>query len=254
MKKTFFYISLIISVLIFVGPGCTSEIPEPVPESAPENPSITLQINHTFNADSFELDNDYIIPSSEVVRFSRLAYILSNFYLIQEDGSKLFVDNTYHYVDLRSSNPSLLLSNIKKGNYQGIGFSIGLDSATNHGDPNKYVSDHPLAPINNSLHWNWQGGYIFTAIEGKTLVNNKSFLFHLAGTKNRVDIELPLSFTKNEKSLNAQLNFEVEELFINPNTYSIANDGSSTHSIDDPVTLKLFENLSTVFLLESVIE
>ena len=45
-------------------------------------------------------------------------------------------------------------------------FYIGLDESTNKFHPDKYGPKHPLNPALNILHWSWQGGYIFLALEG----------------------------------------------------------------------------------------
>lgn len=225
---------------------------KPDPPVKNEVSTMDITIKHVFDASDFELNQAYTLPSDESVKFSRFAYLLSNFYLIDENESRIALDNQYFYVDIRSSNTNFKLTNIPKGTYKGIGFSIGLDSTTNHGNPNQYASDHPLSPINNSLHWNWQGGYIFTAMEGKTTADNESFIFHLAGAMNKIDIELPYEFTKGDDALHALLSYDIEEVFINPNNYSIEIDGRSTHKVTDSVTQKLFSNMNDVFSLSSI--
>jgi hypothetical protein len=50
--------------------------------------------------------------------------------------------------------------------FTGLRFVIGLDQALNEADPNLWPAGHPLHPTVNGLHWGWQGGYIFMALEG----------------------------------------------------------------------------------------
>ena len=225
---------------------------KPDPPIKNEVSTMDITINHVFDASDFELNQEYTLPSDEPVKFSRFAYLLSNFYLIDENEFRIALDKQYLYVDIKSSNSDFKLISIPKGTYKGIGFSIGLDSITNHGNPNQYNSDHPLSPINNSLHWSWQGGYIFTAIEGKTIANNESFIFHLAGTQNKVDFELPYNFSKEDDAIHAVLNCNIKEVFQSPEVYTIEIDGSSTHNVEDPVTLKLINNMKDVFSVSSI--
>ena len=138
------------------------------------------------------------------------------------------------------------------GEYKAFGFSIGLDSAINHGNPNQYATDHPLSPINNSLHWSWQGGYIFTAIEGEVVGTTDNFVFHLAGSENKIDFELPMTIIKGEPALNAVLSYNLAEAFKNPEVFSFTTDGKSTHNTTDPVTLKLIKNMGDIFKLEAL--
>ncbi len=245
MKKIIFIIIgiwFLISVM-----GC-----KPDPPIKNEVSTMDIIINHLFDTSDFELNQEYTLPSDEPVKFSRFAYLLSNFYLIDENEFRIALDKQYLYIDMKYSNSDFKLINIPKGTYKGIGFSIGLDSIINHGNPNQYTLDHPLSPINNSLHWSWQGGYIFTAIEGKTIHNNESFIFHLAGTQNKVDFELPYNFSKEDDAIHAILNYNIKEVFQSPEVYTIEIDGLSTHNVEDPVTLKLINNMKDVFSVSSI--
>lgn len=225
-----------------------------VPEQSSEVSEMTISINHVIGESELTFNSEYILPSNETVTFRRLSYLLSNMYLVKSDDSKVMIEDTYAFINAANGNNTVTLSGVPKGDYKAIGLNIGLDSNINHGNPNVYSSDHPLAPINNSLHWSWQGGYIFTAIEGKTMADNESFIFHLAGAPNRLDLELPFTFTKGEAALTANLKYDLNEVFINPEMYSISADGASTHSISDPITAKLIGNMVDVLSVISVNE
>lgn len=251
MKRLSLYIA-IFSTLLFM--GCDSEEPEkpePTPDVVAE---MTVEINHTADNAELEFNSEYVLPSNEKVVFRRLAYILSNFHLVKSDDTKIELSDQYGFIDARLNKTSFTLNNVPTGDYKAIGFSIGLDSNINHGNPNVYGVNHPLAPINNSLHWSWQGGYIFTAIEGKTMADDESFIFHLAGAQNRLDVVLPIDFTKKEAALTANLQYNLMEIFKNPEVYSISVDGASTHTVDSPVTMKLLGNMSDIFSMISVNE
>ena len=113
---------------------------KPDPPIKNEVSTMDITINHVFDASDFELNQEYTLPSDEPVKFSRFAYLLSNFYLIDENEFRIALDKQYLYVDIKSSNSDFKLISIPKGTYKGIGFSIGLDSITNHGNPNQYTS------------------------------------------------------------------------------------------------------------------
>lgn len=233
--------------------GCNDEKPQLEPQAQPEVSEFQVKINHQFGEDSFKLNQEYTLASQELVKYSRISYILSNFYLIQEDSSIFNIDDSYMLVDLKNTENIIQFDSVPIGNYLGIGFSIGLDSATNHGNPNLYAANHPLSPINNSLHWSWQGGYIFSAIEGKTILNKSSFSFHLAGINNKIDVELPYRFSKKEAKLIATMTYHVNEIFDGPSVYNIETDGASTHNTESPATKKLIQNMkNNLFLLENI--
>jgi len=251
MKKTLLYIFAIVTIS-FV--GCNPDEPEIIIEPEPvEFSEITVTINHKAGDKDLDLESEFTLPSDEVVTFRRLAYILADFYLVKSDDSKVVLEEQYALIDVKN-NSTFTLTDIPMGDYKAIGFSIGLDSNTNHGNPNFYSTDHPLSPINNSLHWSWENGYIFTALEGKTKADNESFIFHLAGFKNQTNFELQRDFSKGLNKLGATLEYDVNEVFENPEIYSIANDGASTHSTTDPITAKLFANMKDVFTFKSISE
>ena len=238
-----------VSVLGLTFTAC-QELEDPKPDEIQE---ITMHISHLFETDSLVFtDQEYTLESGEVVKFNRLSYLLSNFYLQKADGSKHQLADYYMLINAHSQETRFTLKEIPMGGYTAIGFSIGLDSAINHGNPNQYDSDHPLSPINNSLHWNWQGGYIFTALEGKIPADAESFAFHLAGSQNKLDFHLPINFTKEEAGLVAQLSYDVSEVFKNPFPYSLENNGTSAHSATDFVTLSLIGNMADVLRVDFV--
>jgi hypothetical protein len=77
---------------------------------------------------------------------------------------------------------------------------VGLPPELNDRDPALWPAAHPLNPSVNGLHWSWQGGYIFLALEGRfwrepeTAANAPGFAFHLAREPFRAVVEVPVSF------------------------------------------------------------
>ena len=230
--------------------SCTEDdVVDPIVEV--NSASIDFSVNHRVGTQIFTAGTAYSVGDNNQASFSRFAYLLGSFYLIAEDGSKVTIDSQYAHIEAHSGKTTFSLVDIPYGTYKSMGFSIGLDSAINHGNPNQYNTDHPLSSINNSLHWGWVGGYIFTAIEGKDVDADESIIFHLAGSNNKVDFELPTNFTHGAAGSSVALGYDIAEVFINPNSYSFTLDGRSTHSVSDPVTTKLIENMADVFTLTS---
>jgi|TARA_B110000967_G_scaffold46230_1_gene46569 hypothetical protein len=247
MKKTFY---IMLGLLAIGFTSCTEDdVVDPIVEV--NSASIDFSVNHRVGTQIFTAGTAYSVGVNENATFSRYAYLLGSFYLMAEDGSKVIIDSQYAHIEAHSGKTTFSLVDIPYGTYKSIGFSIGLDSAVNHGNPNQYNSDHPLSAINNSLHWGWVGGYIFTAIEGKDVDADESIIFHLAGSNNKVDFELPTNFTHGAAGSSVALGYDIAEVFINPNSYSFTLDGRSTHSVSDPVTTKLIENMADVFTLTS---
>jgi hypothetical protein len=247
MKKV--YMILVFLALAFV--GCKDT--EPVTPEAVEVQEMAVNIDHAFDNEPLAfLTKEYSLASGEKVFFKRLAYLLADFYLIKADDTRVNLADQYALLNPKSDPSNFTLLNIPMGEYKAFGFSIGLDSIINHGNPNQYPATHPLSPINNSLYWSWQGGYVFTAIEGDVVGTTDNFIFHLAGSNNKIDFEFPVTFTKGMAALDANLTYNLAEAFKNPDMFSLTSDGRSTHTTTDPVTVKLTSNMADIFNLDAI--
>src|SRR5205814_9014806 len=108
----------------------------------------------------------YENSARETFSVTRLSFLLSSFALEGEDGIWTELENQYAWIDAEKRRTLLQLEGIPAGQYRGIRFYIGPDAAANKSDPAKFPAEHPLNPNLNGLHWSWQGGYIFMALEG----------------------------------------------------------------------------------------
>lgn len=247
MKKGYIVFALI--ALAFA--GCKDT--EPVTPEPAEVQEMKVNIKHVFDSEELTfLSKEFTLESGEKIKLKRLAYLLANFYLVKKDGTRINLDDQYALLNPATDPNNFMLTNIPMGDYKAFGFSIGLDSVINHGNPNQYTVDHPLSPFKNSLYWSWQGGYVFTAIEGDVVGGTENFIFHLAGSSNKIDFELPINFTKDKAALDATLTYNLAEAFKNPVVFSLENDGKSTHSTTDPVTLKLIQNMADIFEIAAI--
>jgi hypothetical protein len=252
MKKIIY---LTLGLLIIGLTSCTDDEPvKPEVETAEteaSSASMDFTINHTVADQDFIVGTQYIVGDNDKATFSRYAYILGSFYLTTQEGTEVALDSQYALIEAHNGMTTFTLTDVPFGTYTSIAFSVGLDSETNHGNPNQYDNNHPLNSNNNSLHWGWTGGYIFTAIEGKDMGANESISFHLAGAQNKTNFILDADFTHGKTGSDVILGYDIAEMFTSPSTYSFAVDGHTTHSVSDPVTTKLFGNMVDVFSLTS---
>lgn len=242
-------LTLILGLAAMVFSGCNEQVdPEAI-----EHKTMMVNINHTFDDEELIfLSEDYTLESGDIVNFKRLSYLLSKFYLVKADDTRVELVDQYAFLSPASDVRNFELIDIPMGEYKAFGFSVGLDSAVDHGDPNQYPTSHPLSPIRNSLHWDWTAGYIFTAIEGQIAEKSENFVFHLAGNNNILDFEFPINITKEKASLEATLTYNVAEIFRTPETYSLVADGMSTHTVENPITTKLINNMHDIFSFNTI--
>ncbi len=197
----------------------------------------------------------YQTSAGETFSITRVSYLVSDFELQRNDGSWLALSNSVAWMDFDQNRDSMRLENIPPGEFRTVRFLVGLDTNLNHADVAKFPAGHPLNPNLNGLHWSWQGGYIFMALEG--LWRNAGgqldgWAYHLARDTNSVRITLaaPLEITNETKM---ELDFDLATVLNAPRPLSFGRDGSSTHSRDgDPVSAALVKNLTGAFRVHHI--
>jgi|TARA_B110000459_G_scaffold201770_1_gene253218 hypothetical protein len=223
----------------------------------PETVDLELQFVPKFNNAIFSYETDSLIQSTtqDTLIFTRSDFLLSNFKLTADDGSVIKFENTYAFVKGASPDTIKLPLSIPSGNYVGISFDLGLDSAANHSDPSTWLPNHPLNPSLNNLHWGWTGGYVFAALEGyyQNMGVKTPWLYHIALNENQTAVNLSGDFDLSDfKTL--EIKWNAEMLFHNLFSLRPGIDGDFTHSTNDNgLAKKLVQNLSTSFSSGSLI-
>src|ERR1043166_343886 len=216
--------------------------------------SLQVEITPKFSGESLQPGSlRYETYARESFSITRVSYLLSGIALQQSDGRWLELTNRFAWLDLTRS--SFRLDNLPADSYRSIRFYCGLDKSDNHAEVAKFPADHPLNPNVNRLHWSWQGGYIFLAIEGMWRSADRPFdgwAYHLARDTNRpcVNLAVALELSHDAK---LELDFDLATLLNAPRALSFAKDGSSTHSRDgDPIAAALVANLPGSFRVRRV--
>ena len=219
--------------------------------------TLELAVRHRFGSDPLLLDSlRYQNAAGETLSFTRLSYLLSGFAIEREDGVWMEVADQYAWMDAAKRRTVVRLNGVPVGKYRALRFHIGPDATANAADPAKLSADHPLNPNLNGLHWSWQGGYIFLAVEGhyrNGAAELKGYAHHLARDPNRTRISLaaPLDLTHDTAVL---LDFDLGTLLNAPRPLSFEKDGAATHSRDgDPVAAALVANLPGAFRVTQVL-
>jgi len=211
--------------------------------------SLRVDVAHSYGGKPLLL-NSLRYGGWEQHSVSRLSYLLSGFSLLHEDGQWVHVDDQFAYVDVAKRRTQFQLENVPEGDYKSLRFSIGVPKKENHSDPAIYAADHPLNPNLNQLHWNWTGGYIFLAVEGKyrsAEKDLKGFVYHLANDAQLSQVTVDCRFRVKQRT-GLKLRFDVERLLNQPRQISFEKDGASTHShAGDPIASALVANLTSVF-------
>ena len=196
--------------------------------------------------DSLRYENS----EKETLSFTRVSFLLSGFALEKDAGGWIELPNQYAWCDAEGHRLQFILHDIPPATYRAIRFYFGPDKKTNHADISKFSADNPLNPNLNGLHWNWQGGYIFLALEGYFRNGNQKpmgYSYHFARDPRRTPISLTAALDlRHDATLT--LDFDLGSLFNSPRPISITRDGVSTHSREqDPLADNLGANLRGSF-------
>lgn len=184
---------------------------------------------------------------------TRLDFLLSDFAVRRTDGRWLEQTNWQAFVSLTGKRTKFTLPALPADRYDRIRFKVGVEPGLNHGDPAQYPPAHPLNPNLNGLHWGWQGGYVFLAVEGRWQNANGEtggYSFHLGNDKMLTTIELlaELDLTK-DQALTATLH--LNRLFGGKPTLVFNEENAATHSREgDALALRLQTQLESAFSLE----
>jgi cytochrome c peroxidase len=237
--------------------------------------SLTVQINHTYNRQPLRFDEiAYTNAAGNRLSVSRLSYLLSGFTLHRAGGDAVKLPGQFAFLDAVAGRCEFVLTNVPSGDYRALEFNIGLDKETNHADPAGYGPKHPLNPLLNGLHWSWQGGYVFLALEGhweskisdskyfKSTNSNhpapgsqtpgaippaSGYSFHLATDAQLMRSAVPLSLQVNDDAC-LGLILNVADIFAAPHRIALTEEASSTHSrTDDVLAVQLRENVERAF-------
>lgn len=208
-----------------------------------------LEVRPTVNGKVLRLNE--ALATASAARITRLDCLLSGLALQRLDGTWLESKDWFAYLSMASGRLTAQGSGIPAGEYKGIRFRIGVDEATNKSDPNRYAPEHALNPQVNGLHWGWQGGYIFMALEGRFLKDGREdgFSYHIANAPQLMTVELPVEF-RGGRPLTLVVDMNVQRVL---EGIDFSRDGTSTHSREgDLLATKLKTNIQDSFTVRGV--
>jgi cytochrome c peroxidase len=218
--------------------------------------TLEFAFRHVVNGELLKLDAiSQRTAAGEEFSVTRVSYLVGGVALERGDGSWLEFTNAVAWMDAQTGRTAMRLPDVPAGAYRGVRFHVGLDAALNNAPVTNHPPDHALNPNLNGLHWSWQGGYIFLALEGmwrNAAGKLDGWSFHLARDTNRVRINLAADLDL-VRDARMEVDFDLAPVLNAPRPISFAKDGSSTHSRDgDPVAAALVANLPGAFRVRRI--
>jgi hypothetical protein len=130
--------------------------------------SLKIEFDNVYGSADFAMNTPYTNSNGEVVKATKIKYIVSNIVLTKVDGSTYIVpkSESYFIIDESTLASTLLtIPAIPAGNYKSISYGIGVDKAqfdlgaTGQGN---FLTTAQTA----GMMWSWSAGYKFIAFEG----------------------------------------------------------------------------------------
>lgn len=214
--------------------------------------SLHLDFIHEVDKKPLLLDSlRYENSVGEEMSVTRVGWLATGFSVTSEDSDEIAVPDAIAYVSGQGA--SLSLPGLPGIRVKALTFYIGPDEVANHADPARLPVTSPLNPDINGLHWDWQGGYIFIALEGHWRTRGQKYpggyAYHFARDANRTAISLPVDLDLSYETRMA-IAFDPVKLV---KGISFSSDGSTTHSADgDRVSEKMKANLASAFRVAGI--
>ena len=214
--------------------------------------TLNMPVTHVFNSSTvntpFALNTSYLTPLGDSIKVSELSYYLTNVSLLNANNVWVNLGN-YDLVDVTdAASMNITLNNVPAGIYSKVRFLIGVDSLAN----STGVHEGELSPA-FGMYWTWATGYVFFRMKGRCS-GNRSLTFDIGGDANLASVELPLtSFKKSGSSLTLNTQFNIADIFISPNNYSLNTNSIDIHTATNTDVHLLRDNISTgAFTITSV--
>ena len=187
---------------------------------------------------------------------NRLDLLLSDFALRGTNGQWNRAASFRAFVSVEKQRTTFRLSRLPAGNYDRVRFHIGLEPKVNHSNPAQYGPDHPLNPVLNGLHWSWQDGYVFLALEGKWKdrpdKTQSGYSYHLGNDEMFTLVEMQTRITAEGESMLA-LDLNLDRVFGGTNAFKIDATKTSTHARrKDPLAESIRGKLRTAFEVRQI--
>ncbi|MBC6988622.1 MbnP family protein [Hymenobacter sp. BT491] len=212
---------------------------------ATETGTLDLEMEHIVGTQALELNRamPYTTAAGDQFKVTTFNYYISNIKLKKADGTEYVQPDSYYLVKESIANSKrLALDKIPVGDYTGITFTIGVDSARNVAGAQMGALD----PSNN-MFWDWNSGYIFLKMEGTSdQAPSKSLIFHVGGFKKPYNAIRTVSPSLNGKTVlvrtdhSPEMHFHVDLLKLFTGI-RFADASSNSHSAG-PSAVRIADN------------
>lgn len=227
----------------------TDPVPTPVPVPTTVDTShgkLNIEFENVAGTNALQFNTNYVNAKGDTFKVSKFNYFISNIVITKNDNSTFTEIESYHLIE--HSNPStsiVTLTNVPKGSYKSISFTLGVDSARNTaGAQNGALSQ------TSGMYWSWTSGYIMFKLEGtapKSAASGKALIYHIGGYggANKAQRNFTFNFASTTANVSAaikpqiHLQADVLEFFKTPNLIDVS---TQNFQMSSNATAKMYAN------------
>jgi hypothetical protein len=263
---SFWAIALLAS--LFVIPACKNDNDDDPITGFGE---VEIEFDHRAGDDALVLGSEYTNAAGEKLKFTTFDYYVSNLVLVKSDGTEYVVPKDDSYFLIKHDEPTsraVKISNVPAGDYTGLKFVIGVDSAKSVSPIGERTGVLDPAGAASGMYWSWNAGYIFVKVEGTSPAapvdpgsGENIFQYHtglfggydsptLNNLKN-VSMTVPdeAAMVREGETPHFHLYVDVLEMFKSPTVLSIA---ANPYSHGGPFSKTVADNYADMFLIDHV--
>jgi|GEM_PF-680741 len=231
--------SLSFLAMVFMVSGCDK------PETTMESSQLNLSFSGRYGTVPFQTLQPFPIGTVKSIKISKLDFYLTGFTLLSPTGNIELTDAAL--VDITGNSDqdrTVILKGLKRGDYSGIRFQVGVKPDLNKKLPKDFKSNHPLS--STSHYWEAWNSYIFSKIEGVLdpkgdKVYDLGFAVHTGTDVCLESVQIDKSFTLTDhQTFSLNLDLDVEKIFLQGGQYFDLESSPLNHNPSNIPTLKLF--------------
>ncbi len=130
---------------------------------------VVIEMDNIAGSSSLAFGSKYVTANGDTVQFSTFNYYVSNFVLVNENGTEYVIPRDSSYFLCKLDDPAsreITLRNVPAGNYKAVKFIIGVDSLKSVSPAGERLGVLDPTGGASGMYWSWNSGYIFVKVEG----------------------------------------------------------------------------------------
>lgn len=205
----------------------------------------SISFQHFVGNQPLVLEDSIKNGNAEILVIRRFKYYVSNLVLIDAQGNRQNISDTYYLINEAEPNSKKIILPNSNKNYNAIEFVLGVDSARNCSG----IQTGVLDPM-QGMFWTWNTGYVFAKLEGSSPSSSlpaHAFTYHIGGFRTGENVLKTIRLAISGSSLPKDLQVKVDlNAWFNSNSPLLIAERPVCHSPGN-LAMKIAANYAQMF-------